>query len=65
MTVLPGCARSCYSCTSLSPPALKVAPDEFVEKYESLQKLKKIKSVVNEVKEMAKEVAAKEAALDF
>eukprot|EP00752_Nemacystus_decipiens_P002420 g2281.t1 len=36
---------------------LKVAPDEFVEKYEGLQKLKKIKSIVEEVKEMAKEAA--------
>lgn len=53
------------SASLLSPPPPKVAPDEFVEKYESLQKLKKIKAVVEEVKEMAKEAAAKEAALDF
>lgn len=46
-------------------PRPKVAPDEFVEKFERLQKLKKVRSVVQEVKEMAKEAAAKEASLEF
>lgn len=48
----------------LAPPR-KVAPDEFVEEYDNIQRFKKIKSVVEEAKEMATEAAAKEAALNF
>lgn len=43
----------------------QVAPDEFVEKYEKFQRLKKIRSIVEAGKGVAKAIAAKEKALEF
>lgn len=70
MTVIASATHRAFSgcldfCCFLLDARPKVAPDEFVSKYKGLQKLKKIKSVVEEVKQMAKEAAAKEAKLEF
>lgn len=56
-------SRGCHWFSLLTD--LQVAPDEVVENFEPVQRLKKIKSVVEEVKGVAKEAADKEAAMEF
>ncbi|CAN0222365.1 unnamed protein product [Ectocarpus sp. 6 AP-2014] len=44
-------------CDAISNFILQVAPDEFVDNIEGLQRFKKIKSTIEEVKQVAKEAA--------